>query len=285
MCRRKGFTLIELLVVIAIIALLIMLLMPALAMVRRQAKAVACQTTLRQWSLIWSMYADDNAGKVFESRRWPVTLFTYYKNPQLLLCPMATTVDPAKRLEALGTGAPDEVKGGKFHAWEMPVFSGWDAGDTVKDKSRPYKGSFTLNEWFTQEYGDDDDDTEGRRTKERCWETIHVKGSGEVPLFADGTTPNCTPWHYDEPPQWDGQIYYGDTNIDEMRNCCLNRHHEAINVLFVDSSVRKVGLKELWELRWHRNWFINAAGSPASDPPWRFKGDPEHWMYSFRNYR
>ncbi len=57
-----GFTLIELLVVIAIIALLMAILMPALNRVKKQAKSVACQTNLRQWSLIFLIYMDENDG-------------------------------------------------------------------------------------------------------------------------------------------------------------------------------------------------------------------------------
>ena len=62
MCRRKGFTLIELLVVIAIIALLLSILMPALSRVKKQARGVACQANLHQWSLIYKLYCDDNDG-------------------------------------------------------------------------------------------------------------------------------------------------------------------------------------------------------------------------------
>ena len=59
---RNGFTLIELLVVIAIIALLMAILMPALQRVKHQAKAVACQSNLRQWGLYFSFYTEENNG-------------------------------------------------------------------------------------------------------------------------------------------------------------------------------------------------------------------------------
>jgi prepilin-type processing-associated H-X9-DG protein len=35
---------------------------------------------------------------------------------------------------------------------------------------------------------------------------------------------------------------------------CINRHRGNINVAFLDSSVRSVGLKEIWKLEWHRGW-------------------------------
>ena len=60
MSKRRGFTLIELLVVIAIIALLMSILMPALSRVKKQAQGVKCQGNLKQWSLIFAMYASDN---------------------------------------------------------------------------------------------------------------------------------------------------------------------------------------------------------------------------------
>lgn len=60
--QPKAFTLVELLVVIAIIALLMSILMPALASVRNQAKAVMCQSNLKQWGIVFSMYTDDNDG-------------------------------------------------------------------------------------------------------------------------------------------------------------------------------------------------------------------------------
>jgi len=66
--RRKGFTLIELLVVIAIIALLMAILMPVLKTAREQGKRIVCIGNLKQLTLAWIMYADDNDGKIVNGR-------------------------------------------------------------------------------------------------------------------------------------------------------------------------------------------------------------------------
>jgi len=59
-----GFTLIELLVVIAVISLLMALLVPVLRSAREQAQRAVCLSNLRQLTLAWILYAEDNDGKI-----------------------------------------------------------------------------------------------------------------------------------------------------------------------------------------------------------------------------
>jgi hypothetical protein len=63
------------------------------------------------------------------------------------------------------------------------------------------------------------------------------------------------------------------------RVLCINRHHTAINGLFLDWSIRPIGLKELWTLNWYLDF--NTAG------PWTKAGGvkPEDWPLWLRKFK
>ena len=65
--HRSAFTLIELLIVVAVIVILAGMLSPALAKAKGKANRAVCLSQLRQLSLCWTMYAQDNNGRLPET--------------------------------------------------------------------------------------------------------------------------------------------------------------------------------------------------------------------------
>jgi len=261
-----GFTLIELLMVISIVVLLMALLLPALQRVRRQARTVACQSNLRQWGVVFSMYAGDNNGRLPDhfpmgagDLVWPYELSSYYSDSNdLLLCPMATRrqIRPDDPLRT--TSFTLRIAGGKSSVWEYKF-------DLGPRKKTHFSGSYGINNL-------------GIRLSEisRRYPGV-VRNS--IPVLLDCVFMDAWPgpMFFDDPPEYEGQIDWpGD-----IKYFCINRHDIGINALLVDFSVRRVGLKELWALNWHPLYYT--AG------PWTRAGGVQpsnwpQWMRKFKDY-
>ena len=68
---------------------------------------------------------------------------------------------------------------------------------------------------------------------------------------------------------------------NSMHRFCINRHNGFVNAAFLDCSARKIGLKQLWTLKWYSKFNIanpwtRAGGAGAEDWP--------EWMRNFKEY-
>ena len=282
MNKSKGFTLIELLVVIAIIALLMAILMPALSRVKRQARSVTCLALLKQWGTIWSMYCDDNNGYFsngvirgagWHRGEWVICLRHLYRTKtNILQCPAAKKRRP-----------DGSAWGSTFNTYFMPV-GGNDSG-TLGGEEPSYGASnwiYNPNQGVNAIQG---------RPADWNWRKKDVAGANNIPIFADTMWRGGGPCYRTNdsgpldpkfvrimPPEFDGQWLGYDR---EMMHFVINRHDAFVNHLFMDWSVKKIGLKELWTLKWHRQFntsgpWTKAGGVQLSDWP--------RWMRNFKEY-
>lgn len=280
MFRKKGFTLIELLVVIAIIALLLSIIMPSLRKAKQMAQTVVCASNLKQWGLGLGAYFSENNDRFFKDyydttgsptleqraqRRWHNALWPYVQTEEIFLCP--TTKRSLDNTNTASIANEDMT----FTAW--PISDEWAIPETVG-----LHGSYGFNAWATRRDYPASSPFQG-------WNfgKANVQGvsSSSVPVLGD-----CW-WNYnqctenDKPPAYRGEARGGS---DNMSRYCLDRHNENINMLFLDLSVPKVGLKELWTLKWHREY--NTGGpwtlaDPSSQARWEAAAP---WMAGMKAY-
>jgi len=240
---------------------------------RSRAKQAVCLSNLRQWGTIFSTYANDNGGynppgPYFAAGgpgiMWMSALRKYAGDSNdLYFCPMATI--PGTDWSDRPTGARCPNK-----AW------GYYMTDARWGRRRYDVGSYGISEYSGSR------GLSGGRW-DQYWKTPDVKTAGRIPMLADCTYVDGTPLHTDSPPQYDGEprVSGGTNPVNEMNHFSTNRHNGSINMLFMDWSVRAVGLKELWTLKWHRKFntagfYTKAGGRQPEDWP--------RWMRHFKDY-
>ncbi|UCG57899.1 MAG: hypothetical protein JSU70_00045 [Phycisphaerales bacterium] len=236
---------------------------------RRRAKEAVCLSNLRQWGVIFETFTNNNDGCFMEgfagvspngNNRWIKALGVYHNyDTSLSCCPEAAV--PAHDDYANCTAS---VSNATYLAWGHCLRDGW---------LRPMKGSYGING-----YCNDPDPGRGYggTPEEYHWRTPNVENAACIPLLLGAQWYNAWPMHVDRPPAYEGQTWREGT---DMARFCMNRHNGAVNSLFLDFSARKVGLKELWTLKWHRGY--------DTEGPWTKAGgvEPEDWPEWMRNFK
>jgi len=257
--KQHGFTLIELLVVIAIIAVLMGILMPALRRVREQARTVACSANLKQWTLVFETYCTSNDGRFFSGVNsfghwWPYQLEPKLKDwtvNKTWFCPSATKPIIDK------SGATSET----FNidrAWG--IFKGNAGGYSSGENG--IAGSYGLNSYLIQIPASES--FVRNIPASAGWRNFYrIPEPANVPVMMDSLRFDLFPIDSDGPAQ--DQYDAWNNSDSRMARVCINRHSNFISSSFADSSVRKVGLKELWTLKWYRDFDTRGQWTQAGN--------------------
>jgi prepilin-type N-terminal cleavage/methylation domain-containing protein/prepilin-type processing-associated H-X9-DG protein len=109
-----------------------------------------------------------------------------------------------------------------------------------------------------------------------------VGSPDRIPLVFDSMRSVALPGHFSEPPAYDGDLWGGrGAARPEMKKVCINRHQGHINMLFLDWAARRVGLKELWTLKWSEYFETNGPWTKAGGV---LSEDWPAWMRKFKDY-
>ncbi len=256
---RKGFTLIELLVVIAIIALLIAILMPSLKRARNQARAVACQSNLKQIGTLLEMHVQENQGRLFHSTRitqdvndilvWYGDYINKVYNSKIRCCPMAARI--GNRSFNIPDIANNWLAGSPFHlipnitigtsgstfeswSWILPQIPILKSDVSLYDPNICITGSYGLNGAFNPYFYIIPDLPFNKiNINQFFWNDFaaySVKGQSNIPVYLDSALPaSIFVWEGQKPPE-----------TEDDTSCCINRHDGGVNCLFLDWSVRRL---------------------------------------------
>ncbi len=268
---RSTFTKIDLVVVLVCMIFLIANFAAVGQIGRKRAQDAVCLSNLIKWGQIFQAYTADNDG-FFHSRLigapsplWPHIYKPYYDDKMMRFCP--TAANPTLFTGPFGTW---NYNFGSFFPtpdWTIPEEREYDPFDEKDYVDGYFTGSYGMNRYI--------ENISGYGADSPFWKRAGVEGADKVPVLIDSQYLSFFASATASPPAYDGD------HDNEMQLQCINRHTGYVNAVFLDFSARKVGLKELWTLKYSRTF--DTCG------PWTICGgvgpeDWPEWMWDFEDY-
>jgi hypothetical protein len=192
----------------------------------------------------------------------PQDSFHHFRTKDIACCPLATEPSGGG---GFGGGGPTAF-GPAYHVRGTPgsVFAAWE----ITTPEPPFQGSYGFNQLLFQGFHLSFLDTTLVRAHWIDLDVLSMRGRVDIPVLLDARMP------------WSGPMIFANER-PPMRpesgsgfgigTFCMDRHETFVNGMFLDWSVRKVGLKELWTLKW--------SGDFDRGGPWTKAGGvkPEDW--------
>jgi prepilin-type processing-associated H-X9-DG protein len=231
------------------------------------AKMVVCQAELNRMHHAVSMFSQDNDGYLWPDWwsqtylaqqdadnldynpitgvMWTYVLQDYLRNPKILFCPSA------RKVASIDGNTPDPRPayrewGHTNWAWYTP----W--APPMKATGKSAMSSYGINDFVAKPYRLNQFDQ--ANADKQYWGSLNQEGADKIPLLFDSAWYATTPTDSSPPnPSALDKYHYPYT----FGSVCLPRHNGGINMLFMDGSIRRVVIKELWGLKWSRQFNTN----------------------------